>query len=123
MALLSSLFLAGGWEEPEEGENSDLELQEPRNGEESVAQPLCPARVFPTARGLANPCLLPTASLLAQVVLSFQAYPTTRCALLEIQVPAVLVQPGQSVVCEVLLLLSSHILNLTFPPPSRAVFL
>ncbi|XP_075839293.1 interleukin-17 receptor C isoform X3 [Microtus pennsylvanicus] len=62
------LAVHGGWEEPEEGENSDLELQEPRN-----------------------------ASLLAQVVLSFQAYPTTRCALLEIQVPAVLVQPGQSV--------------------------
>ncbi|XP_057625028.1 interleukin-17 receptor C isoform X4 [Chionomys nivalis] len=62
------LAVHGGWEEPEEGENSDLELQEPRN-----------------------------ASLLAQVVLSFQAYPSTRCALLEIQVPAVLVQPGQSV--------------------------
>ncbi|XP_041491038.1 interleukin-17 receptor C isoform X1 [Microtus oregoni] len=62
------LAVHGGWEEPEEGENSGLELQEPRN-----------------------------ASLLAQVVLSFQAYPTTRCALLEIQVPAVLVQPGQSV--------------------------
>ncbi|OBS79379.1 hypothetical protein A6R68_18239 [Neotoma lepida] len=62
------LAIHGGWEEPEEGEQSDLELQEPRN-----------------------------ASLLAQVVLSFQAYPTTRCALLEVQVPAVLVQPGQSV--------------------------
>ncbi|CAO2606154.1 Interleukin-17 receptor C [Lemmus lemmus] len=62
------LAVHGGWEEPEEGANSDLELQKPRN-----------------------------ASLLAQVVLSFQAYPTTRCALLEIQVPAVLVQPGQSV--------------------------
>ncbi|XP_036036708.1 interleukin-17 receptor C isoform X1 [Onychomys torridus] len=60
------LAVHGGWEEPEE--KSDLELQEPRN-----------------------------ASLLAQVVLSFQAYPTTRCALLEVQVPAVLVQPGQSV--------------------------
>ncbi|XP_052575502.1 interleukin-17 receptor C isoform X2 [Peromyscus californicus insignis] len=49
-------------------EKSDWELQEPRN-----------------------------ASLLAQVVLSFQAYPTTRCALLEVQVPAALVLPGQSV--------------------------
>lgn len=88
-----------------------------------LARPLFSARVFPMAHGLADPCLLPTASLLAQVVLSFQAYPTTRCALLEIQVPAVLVQPGQSVVCEVLLLLSSHIPNLTFPPQSQAVFL
>ncbi|XP_031791038.1 interleukin-17 receptor C isoform X9 [Piliocolobus tephrosceles] len=37
------------------------------------------------------------ASLQAQVVLSFQAYPTTRCVLLEVQVPAALVQFGQSV--------------------------
>uniref|UniRef100_A0A9L0IR20 Interleukin-17 receptor C n=1 Tax=Equus asinus TaxID=9793 RepID=A0A9L0IR20_EQUAS len=37
------------------------------------------------------------ASLQAQVVLSFQAYPTARCVLLEVQVPAALVQPGQSV--------------------------
>lgn len=37
------------------------------------------------------------ASLQAQVVLSFQAYPTARCALLEVQVPADRVQPGQSV--------------------------
>ncbi|XP_069332228.1 interleukin-17 receptor C isoform X15 [Eulemur rufifrons] len=37
------------------------------------------------------------ASLQAQVVLSFQAYPTTRCVLLEVQVPAALVQPGHSV--------------------------
>ncbi|XP_054537459.1 interleukin-17 receptor C isoform X33 [Pan troglodytes] len=37
------------------------------------------------------------ASLQAQVVLSFQAYPTARCVLLEVQVPAALVQFGQSV--------------------------
>ncbi|XP_016065428.1 PREDICTED: interleukin-17 receptor C [Miniopterus natalensis] len=37
------------------------------------------------------------ASLQAQVVLSFQAYPIARCVLLEVQVPAALVQPGQSV--------------------------
>ncbi|KAK2490095.1 hypothetical protein MC885_017864 [Smutsia gigantea] len=42
-------------------------------------------------------CPLLTASLQAQVVLSFQAYPTARCVLLEVQVPATLVQPGQSV--------------------------
>jgi hypothetical protein len=54
---------------------------------------------------LTDLCLLLTASLQAQVVLSFQAYPTARCVLLEVQVPAVLVQPGQSVVCEVILLL------------------
>lgn len=54
------------------------------------------------AHGLADPCLLLTASLQAQVVLSFQAYPIARCALLEVQVPADLVQPGHSVVCQVL---------------------
>ncbi|XP_036779396.2 interleukin-17 receptor C isoform X7 [Manis pentadactyla] len=37
------------------------------------------------------------ASLQAQVMLSFQAYSTARCVLLEVQVPATLVQPGQSV--------------------------
>ncbi|KAM4821051.1 interleukin-17 receptor C isoform 1-T1 [Thomomys bottae] len=37
------------------------------------------------------------APLQAQVVLSFQSYPTTRCVLLEVQVPAALAQPGQSV--------------------------
>ncbi|XP_055484618.1 interleukin-17 receptor C isoform X3 [Psammomys obesus] len=62
------LAVHGHWEEPEEAVKSDSEPQEPRNG-----------------------------SLQAQVVLSFQAYPTARCALLEVQVPAVLVQPGQSV--------------------------
>lgn len=69
------LAVHGHWEEPEEAGKSDSELQGPRN-----------------------------ASLQAQVVLSFQAYPIARCALLEVQVPADLVQPGQSVVCEVLLL-------------------
>uniref|UniRef100_A0AAA9SF00 Interleukin-17 receptor C n=1 Tax=Bos taurus TaxID=9913 RepID=A0AAA9SF00_BOVIN len=37
------------------------------------------------------------ASLQAHIVLSFQAYPTAHCVLLEVQVPAALVQPGQSV--------------------------
>ncbi|XP_044777032.1 interleukin-17 receptor C isoform X13 [Neomonachus schauinslandi] len=37
------------------------------------------------------------AFLQAQVVLSFQAYPTARCVLLEVQVRAALAQPGQSV--------------------------
>lgn len=49
------------------------------------------------------PVLLLTAFLQAQVVLSFQAYPTARCVLLEVQVPAALVQPGQSVVCEIII--------------------
>uniref|UniRef100_A0A8C9QTJ1 Interleukin-17 receptor C n=1 Tax=Spermophilus dauricus TaxID=99837 RepID=A0A8C9QTJ1_SPEDA len=52
---------------------------------------------LPTIPGLPDTCLLLTASLQAQVVLSFHAYPTTRCVLLEVQVPAALVQPGQSV--------------------------
>jgi hypothetical protein len=69
-----------------------------------LAQLLLLVRVFPVAHGLADPCLLLSASLQAQVVLSFQAYPIARCALLEVQVPADLVQPGQSVVCEGLLL-------------------
>lgn len=62
------LAVHGHWAEPEEAGKSDSELQESRN-----------------------------ASLQAQVVLSFQAYPIARCALLEVQVPADLVQPGQSV--------------------------
>lgn len=62
------LAVHGHLEEPEESGKSDSELQGPRN-----------------------------ASLQAQVVLSFQAYPIARCALLEVQVPADLVQPGQSV--------------------------
>ncbi|XP_040851104.1 interleukin-17 receptor C isoform X3 [Ochotona curzoniae] len=37
------------------------------------------------------------APLQAHVVLSFQAYPTARCVLLEVQVPAALAQPGPSV--------------------------
>ncbi|XP_069875186.1 interleukin-17 receptor C-like isoform X7 [Dipodomys merriami] len=37
------------------------------------------------------------APLQAQVVLSFQSYPTTRCVLLEVRVPAALAQAGQSV--------------------------
>ncbi|XP_059246287.1 interleukin-17 receptor C isoform X8 [Mustela nigripes] len=67
------LAVHGHWEEPKDedrsGRAADLELEEPRN-----------------------------AFLQAQVVLSFQAYPTARCVLLEVQVPAALVQPGQSVV-------------------------
>ncbi|XP_023366422.1 interleukin-17 receptor C [Otolemur garnettii] len=66
------LAVHGHWEEPDEeekyGRAADQELETSRN-----------------------------ASLQAQVVLSFQGYPTTRCVLLEVQVPAALVQPGQSV--------------------------
>ncbi|XP_014398179.1 PREDICTED: interleukin-17 receptor C [Myotis brandtii] len=66
------LAVRGHWEEPEDeeqfGRAADPELEEPKN-----------------------------ASLQAQVVLSFQAYPTARCVLLEVQVPAALVQLGQSV--------------------------
>lgn len=36
-ALLSSLLLAGHWEEPEEAGKSDSELQESRNGEEPAS--------------------------------------------------------------------------------------
>ncbi|XP_060487676.1 interleukin-17 receptor C isoform X2 [Panthera onca] len=66
------LAVHGHWEEPKGEEKfggaADPELEESRN-----------------------------AFLQAQVVLSFQAYPTARCVLLEVQVPAALVQPGQSV--------------------------
>nr|XP_058933641.1 interleukin-17 receptor C isoform X7 [Kogia breviceps] len=66
------LAVHGYWEEPEDEEKfgiaEDPSIEEPRN-----------------------------ASLQAHVVLSFQAYPTARCVLLEVQVPAALVQPGQSV--------------------------
>eukprot|EP00070_Physeter_catodon_P033754 XP_028340648.1 interleukin-17 receptor C isoform X5 [Physeter catodon] len=66
------LAVHGYWEEPEDEEKfgiaEDPAIEEPRN-----------------------------ASLQAHVVLSFQAYPTARCVLLEVQVPAALVQPGQSV--------------------------
>ncbi|XP_032005540.1 interleukin-17 receptor C isoform X3 [Hylobates moloch] len=66
------LEVHGHWEEPEDEEKfggaADPGEEEPRN-----------------------------ASLQAQVVLSFQAYPTARCVLLEVQVPAALVQFGQSV--------------------------
>uniref|UniRef100_A0A4X1UWW8 Interleukin-17 receptor C n=1 Tax=Sus scrofa TaxID=9823 RepID=A0A4X1UWW8_PIG len=66
------LAVHGSWEEPadeeEFGRTPDPGLEDPRN-----------------------------ASLQAHVVLSFQAYPTARCVLLEVQVPAALVQPGQSV--------------------------
>ncbi|GAB1291155.1 Interleukin-17 receptor C [Apodemus speciosus] len=61
------LAVHGHWEEPEGAGKSYSELQESRN-----------------------------ASLQAQVVLSFQAYPIARCALLEVRVPADLVRPGQS---------------------------
>uniref|UniRef100_A0A8C3YV20 Interleukin-17 receptor C n=1 Tax=Catagonus wagneri TaxID=51154 RepID=A0A8C3YV20_9CETA len=66
------LAVHGFWEEPageeEFGRAADPGLEDPKN-----------------------------ASLQAHVVLSFQAYPTARCVLLEVQVPAALVQPGQSV--------------------------
>nr|XP_055200680.1 interleukin-17 receptor C isoform X5 [Nyctereutes procyonoides] len=66
------LAVHGHWEEPKDedkfGRAADPELEEPGN-----------------------------AFLQAQVVLSFQAYPTARCVLLEVQVPAALAQPGQSV--------------------------
>lgn len=62
------LAVHGHWEEPGDEEQFGRAAEEPKN-----------------------------ASLQAQVVLSFQAYPTARCVLLEVQVPAALVQPGQSV--------------------------
>ncbi|XP_045717822.1 interleukin-17 receptor C isoform X13 [Mirounga angustirostris] len=66
------LAVHGHWEELKDedkfGIAADPELEEPRN-----------------------------AFLQAQVVLSFQAYPTARCVLLEVQVRAALAQPGQSV--------------------------
>lgn len=62
-------------------------------------------RALPVAPGSDQPsALLLTASLQAQVMLSFQAYPTARCVLLEVQVPAALVQPGQSVVCKIIII-------------------
>ena len=65
---------------------------------------LPPARALPRAPEPDRPpALLLTASLQAHVVLSFQAYPTARCVLLEVQVPAALVQPGQSVVCKIIM--------------------
>lgn len=95
---------SGHWEEPEEAGKSDSELQGPRNGKEPAGLATASSQGLSHGPCLADPCLLLTASLQAQVVLSFQAYPIARCALLEVQVPADLVQPGQSVVCEVLLL-------------------
>nr|XP_020743179.1 interleukin-17 receptor C isoform X3 [Odocoileus virginianus texanus] len=66
------LAVHGYWGDPDKeekfGRAADPELEEPRN-----------------------------VSLQAHVVLSFQAYPTAHCVLLEVQVPAALVQPGQSV--------------------------
>ncbi|KAF4024098.1 hypothetical protein G4228_016117 [Cervus hanglu yarkandensis] len=66
------LAVHGYWGDPDKEEKfrraADPELEEPRN-----------------------------VSLQAHVVLSFQAYPTAHCVLLEVQVPAALVQPGQSV--------------------------
>ncbi|KAM8758954.1 interleukin-17 receptor C isoform 3-T3 [Rhynchonycteris naso] len=66
------LAVHGHWEEPGDkeqfGKAADPELEEHKN-----------------------------ASLQAHVVLSFQAYPTSRCVLLEVQVLAALLQPGQPV--------------------------
>ncbi|KAM5231756.1 interleukin-17 receptor C isoform 4-T4 [Hipposideros larvatus] len=66
------LAVHGHWEEPKDeeqfGRAADAGLEEARN-----------------------------ASLQAQVVLSFNSYTTARCVLLEVKVPAALVQPGQSV--------------------------
>ncbi|XP_066207771.1 interleukin-17 receptor C isoform X3 [Saccopteryx leptura] len=66
------LAVHGHWEEPGDkeqfGRATDPELEEHKN-----------------------------ASLQAHVVLSFQAYPTSRCVLLEVQVLAALLQPGQPV--------------------------
>lgn len=53
------------------------------------------------------PALLLTASLQAQVLLSFHSYTTARCVLLEVEVPAALVQPGQSVVCEIIITITT----------------
>ncbi|XP_057560882.1 interleukin-17 receptor C isoform X7 [Hippopotamus amphibius kiboko] len=66
------LAVHGYWEEPED--------------EAKFGRAADPEFVVPT-----------NASLQAHIVLSFQAYPTARCVLLEVQVPAALVQPGQSV--------------------------
>ncbi|XP_017533382.3 interleukin-17 receptor C isoform X5 [Manis javanica] len=67
------LAVHGHGEEPEDeeklGRTADPELEEPRNCEENLASPTAPR----------------------------QAYSTARCVLLEVQVPATLVQPGQSV--------------------------
>ncbi|XP_032988232.1 interleukin-17 receptor C isoform X3 [Rhinolophus ferrumequinum] len=66
------LAVRGHWEEPKDeegiGRAADSEREEPRN-----------------------------ASLQAQVLLSFHSYTTARCVLLEVEVPAALVQSGQSV--------------------------
>ncbi|XP_074169108.1 interleukin-17 receptor C isoform X2 [Rhinolophus sinicus] len=66
------LAVRGHWEEPKDEEGlgrvADSEREGPRN-----------------------------ASLQAQVLLSFHSYTTARCVLLEVEVPAALVQPGQSV--------------------------
>eukprot|EP00073_Rattus_norvegicus_P045916 XP_017448064.1 PREDICTED: interleukin-17 receptor C isoform X2 [Rattus norvegicus] len=91
------LAVHGHWEEPEEAGKSDSELQGPRNGKEPAGLATASSQGLSHGPCLADPCLLLTASLQAQVVLSFQAYPIARCALLEVQVPADLVQPGQSV--------------------------
>ncbi|KAF6312923.1 interleukin 17 receptor C [Rhinolophus ferrumequinum] len=63
------LAVRGHWEEPKDeegiGRAADSEREEPRN-----------------------------ASLQAQVLLSFHSYTTARCVLLEVEVPAALVQSG-----------------------------
>ncbi|XP_042536080.1 interleukin-17 receptor C isoform X2 [Dipodomys spectabilis] len=66
------LAVRGHWQEPEDEEES--------------------GRALGVEQGDAG-----NAPLQAQVVLSFQSYPTTRCILLEVRVPAALAQAGQSV--------------------------
>ncbi|XP_012865799.1 PREDICTED: interleukin-17 receptor C [Dipodomys ordii] len=66
------LAVRGHWQEPEDEEES--------------------GRALGVEQGDAG-----NAPLQAQVVLSFQSYPTTRCVLLEVRVPAALAQAGQSV--------------------------
>lgn len=107
-----SWALPGYWEDPEDEEKfrraADPELEEPRNGEKKLVDPAVPAQSFALPPGPDRlPALLFTASLQAHIVLSFQAYPTAHCVLLEVQVPAALVQPGQSVVCKIITLTTS----------------
>ena len=107
-----SWALPGYWEDPEDEEKfrraADPELEEPRNGEKKLVDPAFPAQSLALPPGPDRlPALLFTASLQAHIVLSFQAYPTAHCVLLEVQVPAALVQPGQSVVCKIIITLTT----------------
>lgn len=80
-ALLSSLLLAGHWEEPEEAGKSDSELQEPRNGEEPAGPTTAssqglPHGPWPMAHGLADPCLSCCSQALSRPRWCFPSRPT-----------------------------------------------